>query len=164
MKLIAHRGLYQGPNKTLENKPEQITEAIALGFDCEVDLRLVDNQLWLGHDNPQYLVTEEFIRQPGLWIHAKNLEALEWLSNRRELTYFWHEEDSYTITSNGYIWTFPENKLTPLSIRLMPEWNNANLNGIENTDCFGICSDYVELIKLKFETAFQRNIVLDIIG
>ena len=36
--LIAHRGLYNGPDPWLENKPEQITKALTLGFDAEVDV------------------------------------------------------------------------------------------------------------------------------
>ena len=43
---IAHRGLTNGPDKELENHPEQIKRAISQGFDCEVDLWafVVDNR------------------------------------------------------------------------------------------------------------------------
>lgn len=163
MKLIAHRGLYQGPNIDLENKPEQILTAIELGFDCEIDLRVIEGELWLGHDKPTYKIDPEFLNNQRLWIHAKNLEALRYLSETN-LAYFWHQNDDCVITSNGYIWTYPEKELTDKSIRLMPEWANPTLAGIEHTDCFAICSDYVELIKIRFESAFQRNLVLDIIG
>jgi hypothetical protein len=57
MKLIAHRGLVDGPNATTENHPDQIKTAWSLGFDCEIDLRVVDGKLWLGHDEPQYQIT-----------------------------------------------------------------------------------------------------------
>jgi glycerophosphoryl diester phosphodiesterase len=43
MKLIAHRGLTDGPNKDLENSPEQILKAIDQGFDCEIDLWIINS-------------------------------------------------------------------------------------------------------------------------
>ena len=39
MKLIAHRGLMFGSDKTNENAPYQIESALDKGFDAEVDLR-----------------------------------------------------------------------------------------------------------------------------
>lgn len=163
MILIAHRGLYLGPNKDLENHPDQIWHALTQGYDCEIDLRVIDGKFWLGHDEAQYEVDETFLTQAGLWIHAKNLAALEWLTTT-DLTYFWHQNDDCTITSNGYIWTYPEKELTSRSIRLMPEWRNPGLDGIENTNCFAICSDYVELIKNKFALKLQTDLVLDMVG
>jgi hypothetical protein len=163
MKLIAHRGLYKGPDINLENKPEQICTALGEGYDCEIDLRVIDSKFFLGHDRPDYEVDEKFLTQPGLWIHAKNLQALRYLSETN-LAYFWHQNDDCVITSNGYIWTYPEKELTDRSIRLMPEWANPTLDGIESTNCYAICSDYVELIKTKFEVKFQRDVVLDLIG
>ena len=47
MKLIAHRGLFNGPNKELENNPDQIEKAWNLGFDCEIDLLIIKKQLFL---------------------------------------------------------------------------------------------------------------------
>lgn len=146
MKLIAHRGLYDGPNKRLENQPSQIRTALDLGFDCEVDLWVFNDRLYLGHDGPQYDITNEFIAQPRLWIHAKNLEALHWLLDT-DLTYFWHENDKFTLTSNGYIWTYPEHDLTYRSIRLMPEWADPELTTVKTSVCYGVCSDYVAKIQ-----------------
>jgi hypothetical protein len=146
MKLIAHRGLVDGPNTELENRPDQLMLAISLGFDCEIDLRVVDGKLWLGHDAPQYPVDQDFISHPNFWIHAKNLEALRFLSST-SLNYFWHQEDDYVITTHGYIWTYPEKSLTDKSIRLMPEWADPELTTIFDNDCYGICSDYVSKIR-----------------
>jgi len=164
MILIAHRGLYNGPDTNLENKPEQILKSLELGYDCEIDLWSVDSKLFLGHNEPQYEISNKFIfNNVGLWIHAKNLEALQWLSET-PYKYFWHENDSFALTSNHYIWTYPDKELTSQSIMLMPEWSNPELTNIENSTCYGICSDYVEIIKNKFNTKFQRDIVLDLIG
>lgn len=52
MKFIAHRALLNGPNKHLENRPSTIDLAIGKGFWVEVDVWLIDDQLYLGHDGP----------------------------------------------------------------------------------------------------------------
>ena len=147
MKFIAHRGLTKGPSKTLENQPQQIRSALAQGFDCEVDLWVFDGRFYLGHDGPQYNITEEFINTPGLWIHAKSLETLLWLTtDAPHLTFFTHDKDPQTITSNHYIWTYPGERLTDRSIQLMPEWNDPELKNVD-FNCYAICSDFVEKLK-----------------
>lgn len=146
MIFIAHRGLTQGPDPELENKPEQIKKSLEAGFDCEVDVWWQDNRWFLGHDKPTYQVNYEFVRQPKLWIHAKNLNALYVLTADPVLNFFWHQNDDVALTSQGDIWTYPGKDLTPSSIQLMPEWNDPNFEYLEFR-CLGICSDYVELIK-----------------
>jgi hypothetical protein len=147
MKFIAHRGLVNGPNKSLENQPHQIKSILAQGYDCEIDLWVFDNRFYLGHDGPQYNITEDFLNVTGLWIHAKSLETLHWLTaSRPDLTFFTHDKDPQTITSNHYIWTYPGEKLTDRSIQLMPEWNDPKLENID-FDCYAICSDYVDRLK-----------------
>lgn len=105
MRVISHRGNLDGPCKE-ENAPLQIYKALDRGFECEIDLWVVNKKLMLGHDDPQHEVSREFLQTPGLWIHAKNIEALDWLSIT-SLNYFWHQRDSATITSKGYIWCYP---------------------------------------------------------
>ena len=148
MKLIAHRGLYNGPNKNRENHPDQIKDALSLGFDAEVDLWIIYGNLYLGHDEPQYSVDSTFISNSNFWIHAQNLDALFWLVGTK-LNYFWHQEDDYVITSHHYIWTYPGKNLTEKSIMVMPEWKNTEFRNL-NKDCFGICSDYVIKIRQTF--------------
>lgn len=150
MKLIAHRGLTQGPNKNFENHPEKLLEAIEQGFDCEIDLWVINSELWLGHDNPQYLIKEEFLKSNSLnfWIHAKNLATLRWLTSTTFYKYFWHQNDDFVLTSNNFIWTFPGKELTSVSINVLPEWYDPEFKNL-NTNCYGICSDYVQIIKEK---------------
>jgi hypothetical protein len=147
---IAHRGLIDGPDITLENHPLQIMTAIELGYHCEVDLRLIDDKLYLGHDEPQYEVDEYWLRDSSLWIHAKNIEALYWLSTHKtwQYNYFWHENDQYTLTSKGYIWTNPGQTLTNNSVMVMPEHVDENLSNAIIANCYAICSDFVNIIKL----------------
>jgi hypothetical protein len=105
MKIISHRGNLTGPNLIRENSVDYIEEAISEGFDVEIDLRVEDNELYLGHDDPQYFVTMGWLRKykDVLWIHCKNREALEKMSSSMvEFNYFWHETDRYTLTSKGF--------------------------------------------------------------
>jgi hypothetical protein len=147
MKLIAHRGNINGPNPLRENSIDYIEEAISEGFDVEIDLRVEDNQCYLGHDDPQYFVTMEWLRKykDVLWIHCKNLEALEKLSSSMiEFNYFWHETDCYTITSKSIGWVYPGKQPYSNSVIVMPESNsNIDFKSLMMYNCFGICSDYV---------------------
>ena len=147
MILIAPRGLLEGPDKSIENKPEQILKAIDAGFDVEIDLWVVNSEIWLGHDAPQYLVPASFIERHSLylWIHAKNLAALRWLLDTK-CRYFWHENDQFTLTSNQKIWSFPTSELTAHSIQLLPELADQALDNV-NINCYGVCSDYVVMIR-----------------
>lgn len=152
MKLIAHRGNIEGPNLSRENSIDYIEEAISEGFDVEIDLRWEDQKFYLGHDECQYHVPMTWMvkNKDLLWIHCKNQEALEKLSNCMiEFNYFWHQEDDFTLTSKNYIWTYPGKSYISKSIVVMPEWNidTENLIDILNYECFGICSDYVKKLK-----------------
>ena len=145
MKMIAHRGLFQGPNKQKENHPSQILLALEKGYDCEIDVWWIKDQWWLGHDEPQYMVKEEFIGKQGLWLHCKNLDALHELIGRPfKYVYFWHQEDDFTLTSNDVIWTYPGKKLTSKSVAVMPERCPSYWEYIKGRNLIGVCTDYVE--------------------
>lgn len=147
MILIAHRGLFKGPDLEKENTPKQIELALSNQYDCEVDVWFVKNEWWLGHDRPQYKVDWNFIGMQGLWLHCKNLDALHELTyTPLNFTYFWHQEDDFTLTSNHYIWTYPGKSLTRNSISVQPErteemwkWTKACSLGIA-----GVCTKFVE--------------------
>lgn len=147
MKLIAHRGLTKGPNEMLENHPNQVASALAQGYDCEIDVWYIDHTWMLGHDFPKYIIDYGFLEQPGLWIHAKNLESLYVLGADSKLNFFWHQEDDFTLTSQGYIWTYPGKPLTANSVMVMPEWEDLTLDNARKQSCFGVCSDFVDSLK-----------------
>ena len=144
MKLIAHRGNRKGPNPLEENKPQYIIEAIAEGYDCEIDVRYINGEYFLGHDTPDYKIELEFlfVFSDKLWIHCKNFEALNALIQYSNLNVVWHKEDHYTLTSKKFIWAYPKMPTTERCIVLMPEWFN-----FEYGVCYGICSDFVENIR-----------------
>ena len=138
MILIAHRGNTAGINIERENSPEYIHEALKKGFNVEIDVWLEKDKWFLGHDKPQYEIELTFLLHNFLWCHAKNIEAFKEMLGRG-VHCFWHQEDDVTLTSNGYIWTYPGKKLTTKSICVLPEKTNY-----KNISCAGICSDFVQ--------------------
>lgn len=150
MKLIAHRANLGGPNKELENNPAQVDKCIELGYDVEIDVRMVGTRIYLGHDDPQYEISLSWLKQrkDNLWIHCKDLSSLELLSNFSiYFNYFWHQTDDYTITSKNFIWTYPE-KIVPKNLGVIVVQNILKGNEIETIDCYGLCYDYFNGVKL----------------
>ena len=137
MLIISHRGNLQGPQPELENNPEHIKEVLKK-YHCEVDVWKKGDWFFLGHDQGQYCVYEDFFKHPRLWCHAKNLEAFEWLL-KKKVKCFYHNTDDYTLTSNGYIWTFPDKPVSKKCIIVdkSKDWKKKNYN------CHGVCVDYV---------------------
>lgn len=142
-KLIAHRGNMWGPIPKKENSPAYIKEAIQQGFDVEVDLWKIDRAFFLGHDKGKYKITEKWLyTYPSMtWFHCKNSAALEYCISYG-LHCFWHQNDDYTLTSNGYIWTYP-GKVVPECGVLV----DKNLKMAPKSEIEFICSDYVGEIK-----------------
>ena len=66
MKLIAPRGNTTGPDTERENNPEYLIHAVDKGYDCEVDVWVIEDKIWLGHDEPNHEVTANFISNPIL--------------------------------------------------------------------------------------------------
>jgi hypothetical protein len=148
MKLISHRGNLTGINQN-ENRFDTVINACSLGFDVEIDLRFIKNRWWLGHDSPEHLLDsglDAIIQLKNqLWIHCKNFDALEKLKGT-DFNYFWHQDDDHTITSKGFIWTYPGKDRGKTNILVMPEWNYS-LEQIASLDCFAVCSDHVQDIQ-----------------
>lgn len=144
MKLISHRGNVDGIQREYENNPSYIENAINLGFDCEIDIRVHDNKLFLGHDEPQYKLDIDWLEKyhNKLWLHCKDITVIEKFneldSRGSHLHYFWHEHDTLTITSRGFIWVYPGKQPIKNSIAVLPELNNDDVS-----NCYGVCSDFI---------------------
>lgn len=138
MLIISHRGNISGPNLELENNPTQVLKVLTTN-EVEIDVWLIDKKFFLGHDYPQYKIDQSFLLNKGLWCHAKNLEALNLLLDLK-VNCFWHENDLYTLTSNGIIWTYPQQRLCSKSIivDLDPNWKEKKYN------CLGVCVDFLD--------------------
>jgi len=147
---IAHRGNINGPS-SMENHPDHIKYALTQGFDVEVDVRVIDGVLFLGHFEPQYEAPQEILTNNHVWFHCKNIEALSYMTGNfgfDRINYFWHDVDDYTLTNKGHIWTSPGCELADRSIMVMPETYEEDwLDYTCKATCFGVCSDYVEYIK-----------------
>tara|TARA_R100000030_G_scaffold98925_1_gene89410 strand:+ start:774 stop:1229 length:456 start_codon:yes stop_codon:yes gene_type:complete len=147
MYFIAHRGNISGPSPRLENSPEHIDNALSNGYDVEIDLRgSFANGFYLGHDHKQYEISIDWLFQRAhkLWIHAKDIESVSSLIGQSDIfNIFWHQEDDYTITSKGFIWTYPGKVLSPSSICVMPEEVQEIYDIEQLKNCAGICSDFI---------------------
>lgn len=148
MLLIAHRGNTSGPDPKSENSPKHLLNAISKGFDVEVDVWVVDGEISFGHDLPKWgKIPESFLLEIGskAWFHCKNLEALYFFNiTFPHLTYFWHQSDDYTLTSNGHIWTYPNREVTEKSVIVLADQGAPLDHG-----CYGVCSDYVDYIAVN---------------
>jgi len=145
MILISHRGNINGRIEKTENKPDYIDDAIKLGYEVEVDIWVIKDLFYLGHDKPQYSISLNWLsqRKDKLWIHCKNIESIERFNILNEnYNYFWHQEDTLTLTSKGYIWAYPGKQPINHSIAVIPELFMDNIDS-----CLGVCSDYIQNFK-----------------
>ena len=140
MILISHRGNITGPNIEMENHPEYIEKTLKMGYDVEIDVWCFgDGGYWLGHDKPQYHIDESFLHNKKLWCHAKNIQGL-YSMFEDNIHCFFHQEDDVTLTSNGYMWTYPGKDLTKNSIAVLPSKK-------PKVEVAGICSDFIKRLK-----------------
>lgn len=142
MILISHRGNLNGRVEDLENTPEYIDLALSKGFDVEIDTWFVDGKIYLGHDSPDVEISESFLiqRKDKLWVHCKNVDMVSFLNLEKKVlfNYFWHENDTLTLTSKGYIWAYPGKQPIKNSVAVLPEINQDLIMG-----CIGVCSDFI---------------------
>ena len=145
MKIISHRGYLNGANNNLENHPEHIDKCIELGFDVEIDLRLISETLYLGHDFENHKITIEWLllRKKSLWIHCKNFDSLNFLTQKNfDLNFFWHEDDLFTLTSKKIIWAYPCKNIFYNAVNVLPELNFNKSELMLNKDIYAICTDF----------------------
>lgn len=143
MILISHRGNIEGKIPERENQPSYIDEALSKKYEVEIDVWVKNvDEVYLGHDGPEHKVSIEWLkdRSDNLWIHCKNLESLYYFnSTSYKFNYFWHQEDTVTLTSLNFIWAYPGKQPIRNSIAVLPEIFNDNVD-----NCIGICSDFIK--------------------
>lgn len=145
-KYISHRGNLYGSNSAVggENSPTAICNAIAKGYDVEVDVRILRslNAIYLGHDTPDYLVPSSFLTMiaPFTWFHAKTEYTLNVLLDLGFNT-FYHDADNCVLTSKQFIWTYPGKALVSpeRSVAVLPE----TVKGWDVSGAYAICSDII---------------------
>ena len=151
MRIISHRGNLKGSFKEMENSPDQILDAIRFGFDVEVDVRMHQGHIYLGHDEPSFKTSFEWLSlySRSLWIHCKDVESLEKLSSKfsKTFNFFWHQEDFYTLTSHGFVWVYPGHLCPRGSVKVIVGMPESEQLCEENL--YGVCTDYPILLKQK---------------
>jgi hypothetical protein len=140
MIIIAHRGNLSGPNPELENRPDYLFKAMEEGFDVEIDLWVINGKPFFGHDEPKHDITDAQIvmfKKRG-WFHCKNINALSYMIKyHSDANFFFHESDKATLTSHGYIWTYPHPDVTDDSVVVLPE-----IYGDELGSAYAVCTDF----------------------
>ena len=141
--LISHRGNLNGKQPDKENTVAYIEDALEKGYHCEIDVCKYDGEkFYLGHDEPQEAVTMKWLRDQQLWCHAKSYGALEAMI-AHGIHCFFHHNDKYTLTSQGWIWAFPGQPVGAYTIAVHPE----KLTQKQLELCSGYCSDNIENYK-----------------
>lgn len=152
MKIISHRANILGIDTERENNPKYIDECIAMGFDVEIDLRIVSNKLYLGHDYAQYEIDSDWLktRKDFLLVHIKEIEALLFIiEHKLDIIYFCHTDDDFTSISNGLIWC--HNLNTKMNNKcIIPLLSSEQIDTFDQFNMYAICSDYILKAKDKF--------------
>jgi len=145
MKLISHRANLSGTKPEFENSPKYIQEALNFGLDVEIDVWFVKNQLFLGHDEPQYEIDLDYLKNEKFWCHAKNPDALRLMLDN-EIHCFWHDKDKFTLTSKGIPWCYPQNHINGgvVVFQDLTSFSSVSSSYSEiSKNLHGICSDYI---------------------
>lgn len=155
MRFISHRGNLNGADVERENSPSYVEEALKSGFDVEVDMRFNLGSIYLGHDVPQYEISNQWLdrHHSNLWIHCKDADSLNYCMNMGYHCFF-HNIDAYTITSRGFVWAYPGMQIASrLCICVMPE-KNEGVVGLMLRKYYGVCSDLVDEMEKQY---VERN-------
>lgn len=149
MILISHRGNITGRIPDFENRPSYIQDTIVLGYDVEIDARMKEGELHLGHDYAQYRVELEWLleRKDKLWVHTKDFESLNLLIDKG-LRVFFHEEERQTIINNtNLIWSHDLTSISGKSIIPLLDLQSINEHGYLAQNVYGVCSDYLHKVE-----------------
>jgi len=133
---IAHRGCFNG-TYTGQNTLNQIKKAIDNKYFVEIDVYYT-NRFLIGHDLDKAVdldMSFVFDNKNLIYIHAKSSLALSMCLNYG-LICFANDCDKFSLTSNGYIWTYKNHDITNRTIVCKPEELNVNYTG-----AYGICSN-----------------------
>lgn len=143
VKFIAHRGNTRGPTDQ-ENQTDYLLAALSKGYMVEADVILYNEKLYLGHDEPQELLSDQLLENPNVIFHAKNLEALTALMDKN-LHCFWHQVDRVTITNQGFIWCYPGvHPVHPKAIWL--DLHDMPLPKVIDPCIYAVCGDYTRML------------------
>ena len=159
MKIISHRGNYNGVYPDRENKPSYIDTTLSMGYDVEVDIRYINGEFYLGHDTPNTLVSKKWIlnRKDNIWFHCKDLSSTqEFIKMNDGIKYFCHSNDSYVLTSTNHIWVH-DLKLELDDKCIIPLLDVDSIEKYDNRPVYAICTDYINVCKIKKNEKNEKN-------
>ncbi len=128
MKLIAKRGLFEGPNPETENTVKQIQLALSKGYWVEVDIWKINNEWFIGHDVRKRSINlnKTFAGYfDKIYFHCKNQEAYDGLESNSNN--FIHNEENYAITSKGEKWQHGNFGKSVYCKRLNGDWEKVGI-------------------------------------
>jgi len=164
MLFISHRGNLNGPLPERENSPDYIDEAIAAGFHVEIDVHVVNKEIFLGHKDLTYKVSQEWLekRSDKLLLHLKNIEAVSLFSRTYcGWHYFCNEKDEFSLTSRGYIlyWSHNVKKDIVNKYCLLPFIEKETLWKYSHliSSAGGVISDYAKSLKELHDISSRFN-------
>lgn len=150
MRLIAHRGNINGPefsilDGTRENTLDHLLNALGRGYDVEVDVMLIKDKMYAGHDLPLYDMTGWDLPIDRTWYHCKNVDAFVHLSHDG-VNAFMHDSDDYAFTTHGYLWANVGRPcVSGNSVQVLPEQSGWRID----TNAYAVCTDYCEMFRCE---------------
>jgi hypothetical protein len=161
--IISHRGNLKGPEPTFENKISFLKDALSRGYYIEIDVRVKDENFYLGHDDPKEMLGSflDFSSEENIYIHCKDIRSFLMMREYYPKSIiFSHNTDNAVLTSNRKLWIHPktlpylfeefqagklENHLISNAIAVLPESQKLwyNVDAIKFLRKFwGICTDH----------------------
>ena len=162
LKLIAHRGLLDGPCLEKENNIKIILSNIKEypNIINELDIWIDSEEIYIGHDYQKNKIKPKilFEHSKNLILHIKGIK----LTSEKSLNifnnvlsnchFFTHQEDDFVITNKGWIWSHPRNGFVKNTICVLPEKIESIDSAIKKNkfkSLQGICTDYpLKMLKL----------------
>lgn len=146
MKIFAHRGNLDGVSPR-ENEPALIREALAEGFDTEIDLWEVDDRFFLGHDAATYSIDLREFDHPNVIFHLKT----PFVPRLTHADAFAIDHDRYSLTLRGRLWTNHGQPMSRFAIMCAPELV-GHAEPLEDfvrrsRGAAGICTDYPRQVR-----------------
>jgi hypothetical protein len=152
MKLISHRGNIIGPNPTRENTPSYIDTAISAGYEVEVDINYMNGKFYLGHDTPDYEISETWMmmRKDNIWFHCKNLDAASRIGVLDGFKFFCHTSDAFVLTSTNHVWV--HDLEMNLGVRcIIPLLSDIDVKKYNGNIPYAVCTDYISLAEYELK-------------
>lgn len=125
------------------NNPAIMKIWLAKGFGVEVDVWHKNDQLFSGHDEPEYLIELATLCNELVLVHAKDVVTLTYLHGRfsnKTVHYFFHDRDRATLTNWGLIVyhadVFLDRAYRSNEIAVLPAGDLGN--------CFGVVMDVLD--------------------